>query len=138
VAIHRSIERRVLRQLRGDYRRPAAGSRQDCLIQRRIRHAFHRSLSLGSSHPYHHPDRVDEPLKEAFITDVEELRKRARRSIEKGIVTPAYRGDFKQAPFRHPTPTNHPSAPPNTAPEAAPATLAGLLDSDVLVAVILR
>ena len=31
-----------------------------------------------------------------FITDVEELRKRARKSIEKGAVTPAYKGDVAQ------------------------------------------
>src|SRR5580658_10430892 len=32
-----------------------------------------------------------------FLTDVEELRARARASIEKGAVTPAYQGDVKQA-----------------------------------------
>jgi bacterioferritin len=32
-----------------------------------------------------------------FLTDVKELRKRARASIEKGAVTPAYQGDVKQA-----------------------------------------
>lgn len=31
-----------------------------------------------------------------FITDVEHLRERARASIEKGAVTPAYKGDVKQ------------------------------------------
>src|ERR1700756_1519419 len=31
-----------------------------------------------------------------FITDVRELRTRARASIEKGAVTPAYKGDVKQ------------------------------------------
>jgi bacterioferritin len=31
-----------------------------------------------------------------FLTDVEELRTRARASIEKGAVTPAYQGDVKQ------------------------------------------
>jgi bacterioferritin len=31
-----------------------------------------------------------------FLTDVKELRKRARTSIEKGAVTPAYQGDVKQ------------------------------------------
>ena len=31
-----------------------------------------------------------------FITDVEELRKRARHSIEKGAITPAYQGDVQQ------------------------------------------
>jgi bacterioferritin len=32
-----------------------------------------------------------------FLTDVKELRSRARASIEKGAVTPAYLGDVKQA-----------------------------------------
>jgi bacterioferritin len=32
-----------------------------------------------------------------FITDVTELRARARKSIEKGAITPAYQGDVKQA-----------------------------------------
>ncbi len=32
-----------------------------------------------------------------FLTDVKELRSRARASIEKGAVTPAYEGDVKQA-----------------------------------------
>src|ERR1700728_815546 len=31
-----------------------------------------------------------------FLADVEELRSRARKSIEQGAVTPAYRGDVKQ------------------------------------------
>jgi bacterioferritin len=31
-----------------------------------------------------------------FLTDVKELRSRARASIEKGPLTPAYRGDVKQ------------------------------------------
>src|SRR6202789_1061117 len=31
-----------------------------------------------------------------FITDVQELRKRARASLDKGAVTPAYQGDVKQ------------------------------------------
>lgn len=31
-----------------------------------------------------------------FLTDVKELRQRARSSIEKGAVTPAYEGDVKQ------------------------------------------
>jgi len=31
-----------------------------------------------------------------FISDVETLRKRARASIEKGAITPAYQGDVKQ------------------------------------------
>jgi bacterioferritin len=32
-----------------------------------------------------------------FLTDVQELRSRARQSIEKGAITPAYQGDVKQA-----------------------------------------
>jgi bacterioferritin len=32
-----------------------------------------------------------------FLTDVQELRSRARKSIEKGAITPAYHGDVKQA-----------------------------------------
>jgi bacterioferritin len=32
-----------------------------------------------------------------FLTDVEQLRSRARASIQKGPVTPAYQGDVKQA-----------------------------------------
>jgi len=32
-----------------------------------------------------------------FLTDVKELRARARASIDKGAVTPAYQGDVKQA-----------------------------------------
>src|SRR5246500_1521868 len=31
-----------------------------------------------------------------FLTDVKELRSRARTSIEKGAITPAYKGDVKQ------------------------------------------
>src|SRR3979490_1007035 len=32
-----------------------------------------------------------------FLTDVKELRSRARSSIEQGAITPAYQGDEKQA-----------------------------------------
>ncbi|MDQ1473280.1 MAG: bacterioferritin [Bryobacterales bacterium] len=32
-----------------------------------------------------------------FLTDVQELRSRARQSIDKGAITPAYQGDVKQA-----------------------------------------
>jgi bacterioferritin len=32
-----------------------------------------------------------------FLTDVQELRSRARKSLEKGAITPAYQGDVKQA-----------------------------------------
>jgi bacterioferritin len=35
---------------------------------------------------------IDKP----FLTDVRELRSRARKSLEKGAVTPAYQGDVKQ------------------------------------------
>ena len=31
-----------------------------------------------------------------FLTDVQELRKRARASLDKGAITPAYQGDVKQ------------------------------------------
>src|ERR1700749_1241333 len=31
-----------------------------------------------------------------FLTDVEELRSRARTSIKQGAITPAYQGDVKQ------------------------------------------
>jgi bacterioferritin len=34
---------------------------------------------------------------EPFLTDVKELRSRARTSIGKGAITPAYKGDVKQA-----------------------------------------
>jgi len=34
--------------------------------------------------------------KQPFLTDVTELRKRARASIQDGAVTPAYKGDVKQ------------------------------------------
>jgi bacterioferritin len=37
------------------------------------------------------------PTKQPFLTDVQELRSRARASIEKGAVTPAYQGDVRQA-----------------------------------------
>src|SRR5438309_7740886 len=32
-----------------------------------------------------------------FLTDVQELRSRARASLEDGAITPAYKGDVKQA-----------------------------------------
>jgi len=35
--------------------------------------------------------------KQPFLTDVEELRSRARKSIDRGAVTPAYKGDVNQA-----------------------------------------
>src|SRR5579863_10321561 len=34
--------------------------------------------------------------KQSFLTDVMELRSRARASLEKGAVTPAYQGDVNQ------------------------------------------
>ena len=36
------------------------------------------------------------PTDQPFLTDVQELRSRARTSIDKGAVTPAYQGDVKQ------------------------------------------
>jgi bacterioferritin len=38
----------------------------------------------------------DKPLDKPFISDVQELRSRARASIEQGAITPAYQGDKKQ------------------------------------------
>src|ERR1700679_512169 len=35
-------------------------------------------------------------IEKPFLTDVTQLRARARKSIEKGAVTPAYQGDVKQ------------------------------------------
>ena len=35
--------------------------------------------------------------KQPFLTDVKELRARARASIDRGAITPAYQGDVKQA-----------------------------------------
>lgn len=37
------------------------------------------------------------PSDQPFLTDVQQLRARARASIEQGAVTPAYQGDVKQA-----------------------------------------
>ncbi len=37
------------------------------------------------------------PVDKPFLTDVKELRARARASIDEGAVTPAYQGDVKQA-----------------------------------------
>jgi len=43
------------------------------------------------------PDKMDAMTDvKPFLTDVEELRRRARNSIDKGAVTPAYKGDVKQ------------------------------------------
>lgn len=36
-------------------------------------------------------------IEKPFLTDVRELRRRARSSIEKGAITPDYRGDVRQA-----------------------------------------
>jgi bacterioferritin len=36
------------------------------------------------------------PTDQPFLTDVQELRARARTSIEKGAITPAYQGDVNQ------------------------------------------
>jgi bacterioferritin len=38
------------------------------------------------------PTKTTQP----FLTDVKELRKRARANIDKGAITPAYKGDVKQ------------------------------------------
>src|SRR6202167_5172712 len=37
-----------------------------------------------------------QPNTQPFLTDVKELRKRARANLDKGAVTPAYQGDVKQ------------------------------------------
>lgn len=37
------------------------------------------------------------PTNQPFLTDVQQLRAKARASIEQGAVTPAYEGDVKQA-----------------------------------------
>jgi bacterioferritin len=37
------------------------------------------------------------PKNQPFLTDVQELRAKARASIKQGAVTPAYEGDVKQA-----------------------------------------
>jgi bacterioferritin len=36
------------------------------------------------------------PTEQPFLTDVQELRKRARKNLEKGAVTPNYQGDVQQ------------------------------------------
>jgi bacterioferritin len=36
-------------------------------------------------------------IEQPFLTDVQELRSRARASIQDGAITPAYKGDVKQA-----------------------------------------
>ena len=37
------------------------------------------------------------PNEQPFLTDVQQLRARARASLEQGAITPAYQGDVKQA-----------------------------------------
>src|SRR5271157_3421836 len=39
---------------------------------------------------------MDPKNNQPFLTDVQELRKRARASLEKGAITPAYHGDVQQ------------------------------------------
>src|ERR1700734_3554375 len=39
---------------------------------------------------------MDKTKNQPFLTDVQELRKRARTSLEQGAITPAYHGDVKQ------------------------------------------
>src|SRR5579872_3424176 len=38
---------------------------------------------------------ADDQKKRPFLTDIEEIRRRAREHIEKGAVTPDYKGDLK-------------------------------------------
>ncbi len=40
---------------------------------------------------------MDDPKATPFLTDIQELRRRAREHVEKGAVTPAYRGDVETA-----------------------------------------
>jgi len=39
---------------------------------------------------------MDHKNNQPFLTDVQELRKRARASLDKGAITPAYQGDVQQ------------------------------------------
>ena len=39
---------------------------------------------------------MDQKNNQPFLTDVQELRKRARASLDKGAITPAYQGDVRQ------------------------------------------
>jgi bacterioferritin len=40
---------------------------------------------------------MDDPKATPFLTDIKELQRRAREHVEKGAVTPAYRGDVQTA-----------------------------------------
>src|SRR3954466_16261108 len=40
---------------------------------------------------------MDQPKATPFLTDIKELQRRAREHVEKGAVTPAYRGDVETA-----------------------------------------
>src|ERR1700694_5180793 len=40
---------------------------------------------------------MDQPKATPFLTDIKELQRRARQHVEKGAVTPAYRGDVQTA-----------------------------------------
>ena len=40
---------------------------------------------------------MDDPKATPFLTDIKELQRRAREHVEKGAVTPAYRGDVNTA-----------------------------------------
>jgi bacterioferritin len=40
---------------------------------------------------------MDDPKATPFLTDIKELQRRAREHVEKGAVTPAYRGDVETA-----------------------------------------
>src|SRR6202521_2298848 len=40
---------------------------------------------------------MDQPKATPFLTDIKELQRRAREHVEKGAVTPAYRGDVQTA-----------------------------------------
>src|SRR5581483_8966849 len=46
--------------------------------------------------PKQSDSKQPESNKQPFLTDVQELRKRARSSLDKGAVTPDYQGDVKQ------------------------------------------
>src|SRR3984885_6044222 len=39
---------------------------------------------------------MDKTTNQPFLTDFQELRKRARTSLDKGAITPAYQGDVQQ------------------------------------------
>ena len=40
---------------------------------------------------------MGDPKATPFLTDIKELQRRAREHVEKGAVTPAYRGDVETA-----------------------------------------